>query len=220
MDTSNKLLNVAISSSCTVLQQGIEALLLDEKHQSYPLPHFSLLAEVEEFFSSRMPDVVVIDIHFYHTDVNGIIQLIESIKRVAPAVKIMIMLDVHVSCVIKRLLALGIHGLVKLNISIPEWNKVLQRVSQGKVWYCSCVDSTINQVEYKRRYSTPLNNSETSVLGYLLAGYSLANLAIMMSRAEKTLTNQKVSGMKKLGLKHYSQLIAVWEMLKTPLRIR
>lgn len=213
MAVNKQLPRVAVVSSCNMSRLGIESSFNHERFQCQSVPEFTRVAEVKAFLLANVPDVLVITVQLYHSDLNGIIDLVKTLKWLNPAVRVMIMLDVYIECVFQRLMTLGVQGITNLNVSMAEWQNFFQRMSSGEVSCFGYVRNVAGNLQPNWCQTASLSQNENRLLGHLLAGNSLSTSAILMARTKKSVANQKASAMRKLGLTHMSQLVAVRGML-------
>lgn len=208
-----KLSRVAVVSLCNMLRLGVESLLDDELYQCQWVPKFSHVSDIKPHLLSDPPDVTVIAVQLYHCDMNALIDLVKLLKRFNPLMKIIVMLDFYIECVTHGLMSLGVQGVIQLTISVTEWQAFFNGVMKDEQHYPDCVQKNVVALSSGSYPFFVLNKNENRVLKYLLAGHSIATLAVLMSKTKKTVASQKASAMRKLGLTHYSQLIAVRGML-------
>lgn len=213
MAVNNELPRVAVVATCNMSRLGVESSFDNTRFQCLAMPEFTVMSEVKSFLLVNVPDVMVITVQLYHSDINGIIDLVRTIKWFNPLVRVIIMLDINIECVFQRLMALGVQGITNLNVSMAEWQDFFRRMNSGDVCYFGYARNVADSLKPSGCQSVPLSQNENRLLGYLLAGNSLTTSAMLMSRTKKSVANQKASAMRKLGLTHYSQLVAVRGML-------
>ena len=213
MAVNKELPRVAVVSTCNMSRLGVESSFDNKKFQCLAMPESTLMSEVKAFLLVNVPDVMVITVQLYHSDINGTIDLVRTIKWFNPLVRVIIMLDVNIECVFQRLMALGVQGITSLNVSMAEWQDFFRRMNSGDVSHFDYVRNIAGNLKPYWCWSASLSQNENRLLAYLLAGNSLSTSAMLMSKTKKSTANQKASAMKKLGLTHYSQLIAVRGML-------
>ena len=213
MAVNNELPRVAVVATCNLSRVGVESSLDNKKFQCLAMPEFTAMSAVKSFLLVNVPDVMVITVQLYHSDINGIIDLVRTVKWFNPLVRVMIMLDINIECVSQRLMALGVQGIINLDVSMAEWQDFFRRMSSGDINYFGYARNMESNLKPNWCQSALLSKNENRLLGYLLAGNSLTASAMLMSRTKKSVANQKASAMRKLGLTHVSQLIAVRGML-------
>ncbi|MNC35089.1 DNA-binding transcriptional activator BglJ [compost metagenome] len=103
-----------------------------------------------------------------------------------------------------------VNAIISQKASLKEWVLHINLVLKGVRTYSSHVVETMHR--------TPDFNSlkydEFSVLSYIAQGVTLENVANLMSRGIKTIEVRRTKGMRKLGMRHYAELIAIKNILK------
>lgn len=213
MDIKKERPRVAVVSKCAMSKLGVESLLNDWRFTCQSVPSFLLMSEIKSLLLTDVPDVIVITVQFYHSDIHDVVELIRLVKQSYPEIKIVVMLDVYIECMVHHFLAMGVQGVTGLNQSLGEFEAFFLRIAGGCTCYSNDTESLADLLSLRYSFSLALSDSESRVLNCLLAGYSVNTSAVLLSKSKKTIASHKASAMKKLGLKNYSQLVAVRTLL-------
>jgi two-component system capsular synthesis response regulator RcsB len=104
---------------------------------------------------------------------------------------------------------LGVHGMVSKKDSAMLVATALVRVARGKIYLSPTIEGALRAAAALRGHldAAPLSKREIEVLRLYAEGLSVTEIAIQLNRSIKTVSGQKKSAFKKLGVGHDAELI-------------
>ncbi|PKH19120.1 hypothetical protein CIG19_20510 [Enterobacterales bacterium CwR94] len=170
------------------------------------LTQYSHMDTVYAQFSADVSlyDIIIIDAEFYlRDDVRGLIEhVVENCRRVP-------MLILFPSCNEQEALYFrraGAAGIINKDQPVAEFRRVMRRVlrmnhelrsDDGSLFTpASMTDAEFNTLADLRK----LTPGERCVMKYLIRGHSVTEIANLRDRSVKTISSQKQSALKKMGL--------------------
>lgn len=160
--------------------------------------------DILKYISSRMPDIVIMDIFLNNT--NGL-ELIKDINKAYPRIPILAYSFHDENIYAMRVLKAGGMGYIMKREPIEKLTKAIKHVLQGRVWLSDELSSRLlqklggvksdktNEIEY-------LSDRELEVFEYEGRGYSTSEIANKLSMGYKTVQTYEDNIKKKIGLKN------------------
>lgn len=180
-------------------------------------PHFCVVGEAVSssaliaLLQQQPVDLVITDYNMPDDSPYGDgLKLIDYLKRHYPTVQVLILTMISNSMILERLHELGVVGVIQKNHLHTEIERALKAI-RGKRPYlspqapkASVVDSGLDT---DQRLET-LSLKEREVLRLFVAGKTVGDIALSLSRSPKTISAQKVSAMRKLEVDNDQALLA------------
>lgn len=143
------------------------------------------------------------------------VELIKTLSREHPNVRVLILMDQHNKAVAKLLLTLGGHGVVCKNQPLDDYVEAIRTVAAGES-YCggglAAVESYQQPTSANRTQASScgtqllrspmLSLREREVLRLCISGMTVTQIAAVFERSVKTVSAQKLTAYRKLGLKN------------------
>ncbi len=152
-------------------------------------------------------DVAIIDLTLARGDLGGI-ELVARLCREFPRTPLLAFATPSPTTNINRLIDAGLSGFVSKAEPLPALSDAIVRVSQGLTRVPPDVRLAGDRGE--------LSRNEREVLGLLLEGLTVSEIALRRHRSIKTVSTQKVAVLRKLGLRSDVEIYALRERLETP----
>lgn len=159
------------------------------------------------------PDVVVTDYHMPGDQTYGDgIKLIDYMVRSHPGMQILVLTMVSNPLLLFRMYELGVSGVIQKNNNFGEIMVALKRISNNQE-YRSCAfmrvkDSVIVDKSSIISRMASLSVKEHEVIRHFISGRCVRDIAILLNRSVKTISAQKISAMRKLGVNTDQALMA------------
>lgn len=213
----NKLNNlhaeVALISPCWVLESAIRAMLRTDS--ASVVWHHQWMSDTSQSLLSQPPDLLIVSLYAGQAGLLQGLQFIQTALATWPRLRLLVTLDVVIPYLVTRLRALGEFDILYLVQPLAEWQARFHQLL-----------STAMLPRVSRSQPLQINNSKLSlterrVMSYLLQGFCIPDIAVLLMCSVKKVTNQKCRAMHKLGIEHYAQLVAIKEIfMASPLAIQ
>ncbi|WP_181146942.1 response regulator transcription factor [Burkholderia multivorans] len=224
--TDNKVRCHDINLSASDESSGIRVVIADDhpvvtcgvRHVLDQSPALRVVAEVHTITEimqqlERHPcDVLVCDYSFDEDPEPDGLRMIERVKRTYPSVKIVLLTALDDQCLLRHIVQRGVSAfLSKTSNDLNDLPRIVLSVMQGKTYIDTQIASSLlfNMLERPMRAPnhTELSARELEVVRLYEEGMTVAEIAIRLNRSRKTITTQKASAMKKLGVTSNQALV-------------
>lgn len=160
--------------------------------------------ELLQLLHSQACDVVVTDFMMPTEQHNDGLRLLQRIRRDFPDLPIVVVTTLNNAALFRTILQLKIQGLLSKASVASELPSAIASVRQQRVYVSESVRRTLLEAEdCGADPSLPVNKlspRELEVMRMLASGQSVMNIAAHLKRSKQTVSAQKVSAMRKLGL--------------------
>ncbi|AML57202.1 hypothetical protein AXX16_1483 [Serratia rubidaea] len=146
--------------------------------------------------------------------------MLEALRNLRPKMPIVVIIDSYIPFLLQQLNALHIDGIVSQHDSLNEIKDVLTQICVERDPEHHGLKSTLAVQVDACALSQRLSMSELQALRYLLNGHSLLQTATKMRRNKKAIVALKNKAMRKLGISHSAELVAMRGMLENQYRQR
>lgn len=184
-----------------VLEQGGDAQVVAEAGSP---------VELNEALKSYACDVLVTDFMMPVDQQNDGLRLLERIRRDHPQLPIVVVTMLNNAGLFSSILALGVNALLSKASLAGELPAAILSIRQNKHYIADSVKQAMLEAGdygYDALVShEQLSPKEQEVLRLLAAGRSVGEIAAQINRSKKTVSTQKVSAMRKLGLANDASL--------------
>ncbi|RWU25289.1 DNA-binding response regulator [Pseudomonas alkylphenolica] len=149
-------------------------------------------------------DVVVTDFMMPVEQQNDGLKLLEQIRRQFPALPILVVTMLNNAGLFRAMLTLGVNGLLSKASLADELPSAISCLRRGKTYLAASVQHLMSQDGAVREdmigVQEALSPKELEVTRLLAAGHTVSQIAALLNRSKQTVSTQKVSAMRKLGL--------------------
>ena len=202
-----------------MVRQGIE-LGLSKENDLDVVGSFGTGRELLEALARRPVDVVVMDFILAPSDSDGI-SLIQALNRRFRQCRPLIVCSHYTPATVSLSLKAGCWGILGKTQNLTELITAIRTVAQGRIYLQPCMvpalqgmQSVVDVANMKSKmdFSTPLQLNacltpkEQEVLRCFLDGMSVNSIAAKFSRSASTISTQKQSAYRKLGISSDSEL--------------
>lgn len=160
-----------------------------------------------ELLANQACDVLVTDLISQADYPHNGVRMVERLLRHYPNLRIVLMTENSNPVVLASLKRKGVHALVSKYADAIELHQAITTVSKGRRYVSTPMRLQLQEVEAASlNGSASLSPKETEVLTLLDAGLSVSTIAKMLLRTKQTISTQKASAMRKLGVDNDADL--------------
>lgn len=230
-------MRISISNMHTVMllddhemvRQGIE-LGLGKEDDLEVVGSFGTGRELLQALAQQPADVVVMDFILGPSDIDGL-SLIKTLSRRFKSCKPIVLCSHYTPATVSLALKAGSWGVLGKTQKLTELITAIRTVAQGRVYVQPCMLSALQgmppvtdvaNMKSKMEMSAPLRLNacltpkEQEVLRCFLDGMSVSSIAAKFSRSASTISTQKQSAYRKLGIKTDSELFKFTQQFGEP----
>ncbi|WP_224770893.1 response regulator transcription factor [Pseudomonas sp. FEN] len=210
-----------------VVRQGIEIGLAKEADLEV-IGSFGTGRELVTALTQRQADVVVIDFILGPSEIDGI-NLIRVLKRRFGQCKPLVLSSHYTPATVALSLKAGGRGFLGKVQNLGELATAIRTVAQGRIYLQPSMTAQIAEVpsgfalahmgstselSSSLTQSSNLSPREQEVLRCFLDGMSVNAIAAKFSRSANTISTQKQSAYRKLGIKNDSELFKIFHQTR------
>ncbi|AMP17413.1 response regulator transcription factor [Collimonas pratensis] len=151
-------------------------------------------------------DLVITEFSMPMTRIGDGLHLLSYIRRHHPHTWLVVLTTNDFPVVLYQIINSGVNGLLHKSDAIPEIGKTIRHLGNNTPYVGPSFQTLLqNGMDEQGTYLIP-SPRETEVLRLYAAGHSLRDIAGRLSKSVKTVSLQKASAMKKLGLRNDIEL--------------
>ncbi|MEB0140262.1 MULTISPECIES: response regulator transcription factor [unclassified Undibacterium] len=154
-------------------------------------------------------DILVTDYSMPGGEYGDGMALFEFIQRRYPALKIVIMTMLDSPIVLRPLIRSGIRCILSKSDDSTHLIPAIHVASAGGSYFSPTIAAMAQELENNTRGNvskSELTKRELEILRYYTSGLSVTEIAEVLSRSKQTISSQKSSAMKKLGIEREADL--------------
>jgi two-component system, NarL family, captular synthesis response regulator RcsB len=155
-------------------------------------------------------DVALIDYSLAADDPDGI-TLVRALRTAYPRMKVVVISAYDDGPLVLRLLAAGAHGFVAKSQDPDDVIRAIDAAMTGRIYVPPALERVVQNGK-----DPQLSPKETEVIRCLLDGMTVTQIAEKFGRSLKTISAQKSSAFRKLGIRNDNQLYATREHVLVP----
>ncbi|MDQ1093589.1 two-component system capsular synthesis response regulator RcsB [Xanthomonas sacchari] len=158
-------------------------------------------------------DVLLCDYEFESDPQADGLHLLQRLRRLAPDMRLLVLSAHTAPSIVSAALQLGASGFIgKSRADFGNLAAAVQDVAAGRLYIPGSLSAALLAARYRK--SGPigveaLSVKEAAVARMTADGMSLSEIADRLKRSPKTISNQKIAAMKKLGAKNDVELAAL-----------
>ncbi len=217
--SNSNVYTVMLLDDHEMVRQGIE-LGLNEEADLDVIGSFGTGRELMEALALRPVDVVVMDFILGPSDIDGL-SLIQALNRRFSKCRPVVVTSHYTPATISLALKAGSWGVLGKTQKMTELITAIRTVAQGRIYLQPCMLPPLQgmqpvldiaKMKSKVEFSVPLQLNacltpkEQEVLRCFLDGMSVNSIAAKFSRSASTISTQKQSAYRKLGIRSDSEL--------------
>lgn len=156
-------------------------------------------------------DVLVTDYSMPGDGQSDGLALLDEIRRAHPALPIVVVTALTNAALYREIVACGVLGLVDKNADAMEIPHAVNAAARGDTFFSKNVDALIGRrrsIDIKRGTLEDLSPRELEIMKLFSDGMSVSDISRSTGRGMSTVSQQKASAMRKLGLTTDAQVFA------------
>lgn len=201
------LIKVGVLDEHEVVRRGLRAYLAEHPAITVTGVHAHVASAFQAIEQGQI-DVLLMD---QCLECESAVNVVKALKNEHPQLRILVLLAQPQPSVAALLLAAGAHGVVCKRQPLAVCVEAIELLASGKSYICSSVAVTEDPVESLASArpaesecalisSDLLSLREREVLRLCISGLSVTRIAQLFDRSLKTVSTQKLSAYRKLGL--------------------
>lgn len=196
-------LRVVLADDHPIFLIGLK-VVIEQENRATVVAQASSPHELLDALTNNACDLLVTDFMMPVEDQNDGLRLLERIRRQHATLPIIVVTTLNNAGLFRAMLALGIQGLLSKGSVAGELPAAIDSVRNGKTFVADSIKRTLLEAgDYgSDTLVAPqeLSPRELEVIRLLAAGISVGAIAVRLNRSKQTVSAQKVSAMRKLGL--------------------
>lgn len=222
---TSKMIRIVLLDDHTVVRHGLSARLLEEVDFRIVGAYATskeLMADLEKL----QVDVFVIDYALGEEDIDGL-HLVRALLKRLPGCNVLVSSAYYNAATVALALRAGAKGYVGKGQALDELVNAIRTVAEGKIYVSAGMTAELMAM-------TPLSSSQDTIVtggdffqnGYDLSprerevlrccldGMTVTQIANKFARSVKTISGQKQSAFRKLGIRNDGELFKIRQHLK------
>ncbi|RKY40052.1 MAG: DNA-binding response regulator [Candidatus Omnitrophota bacterium] len=198
---------VVIADDHDIIREGIKSIIRQQSD-------YEIVGEAKdgkealEKVKEKKPDIFLLDISM--PEIGGL-EIIETVKRISPNTKILIVSVHKAEAYIMKALRLGVKGYLNKENAAEDLIPALNKVSRGEIYLSSTISSyLIEKVSYQEKRGKKeisLTEREKEILRLVAEGKTAKEIAEVLYISPRTVENYKNNLLKKLSLHRTADLV-------------
>lgn len=194
MDTH---IRVAVADDHPVIRMGIEALL-DDISSLERIGSAADSTQLVALLDAQPCDVLVTDYAMPGGEHGDGMELITFIRQRYPDLRIIVLTGMEKLALIRSLMAHGINAILSKTDDMSHLRAAIQATRTGRRYYSPRISGMLKALPVTG--SARLSQRESEVIALYVGGDSINVIAEKLQRSKQTISTQKVSAMRKLGI--------------------
>ncbi|MEH0887399.1 response regulator transcription factor [Enterobacter sp. UNJFSC 003] len=224
---SQKILRITVLDEQPIVCRGIQSILTGKEGLEL-IGLFGNRHDLIAILRSREVDLLVLDYQLGGEEIDGL-YLIKYLRAQFPRLKILIYSSIASPAILQLVMHAGVRGYVSKNEDTEMVVHAIRQVGGGKTFITHEMQRQLDRFREADAKSEnelwheganisvlkrDLSPRETEVIRCYLAGMTLMQIAAKYSRSRKTISCQKQTALRKLGLRSDLELFKYGEHLK------
>lgn len=196
-------LNILIADDHPIFRIGLR-VVIEQNADLHVVGEASSPEELAHLLASQPCDLLVTDFMMPADQQNDGLRLIERLRRGYPALPVVVVTMLNHAGLFRSILDLGVAGLLSKASLAGELPAAIREATNGGCYVARSVREALLEARDGSlgalASSEPLSPRELEVLRLLATGATVGEIAAHLNRSKQTVSAQKVSAMRKLGL--------------------
>lgn len=190
-------IRVALADDHPVIRMGIEATL-DDISTVKRIGSAADSTQLITLLDAQPCDILVTDFAMPGGDHGDGLELIAFLRHRYPLLRIVMLTSMDKAPLIRSLMAHGIHAVLSKTDDMSHLRAALQAVHIGRRYFSPSIAHLMKSLP--RVATVRLSERESEVISLYVNGESINAIAEKLQRSKQTISTQKVSAMRKLGI--------------------
>jgi two-component system capsular synthesis response regulator RcsB len=203
MPADNKPMRVILADDHPIFLIGLK-VVIEQGLRAQVIAEAMAPDELLEKLREHPCDLLITDFMMPVEDQNDGLRLLERVRREHPTLPIIVVTMLNNAGLFRSMLALDIQGLLSKASMANELPAAIDSVSRGKPFIADSVQQSLREAaDYGSDTLVALQDlspRELEVIRLFATGISVGAIAAQLNRSKQTVSAQKVSAMRKLGL--------------------
>ncbi|WP_416422776.1 response regulator transcription factor [Pseudomonas sp. App30] len=200
---SHPPLRILVADDHPIFRIGLRAVLQQDPDLAV-VGEASSPSELTQWLEEGQCDLLITDFMMPAEHQNDGLRLLETVRRHWPELPILVVTMLNNAGLFRSMLGLGVKGLLGKASLVSELPIAIAQVRRNKVFIADSVSQALLQegeVRPDRMFEREaLSPREIEVTRLLAGGLSVGEIAAQLNRSKQTVSAQKVSAMRKLGV--------------------
>jgi len=158
-------------------------------------------SQLVDYLNSHAVDVVLTDYSMPNGRYGDGIAMLRFLRRRFPQIKIALLTGVENGSLLREALNSGVRAVMAKGDDFSNLGAVLRTVAGGGTYVSAEAESAIHALDRTPSPAPRLSKRESEVIRMLAEGLSIGEVGARVGRSPKTVGTQKLSAMRKLGLR-------------------
>lgn len=154
--------------------------------------------QIIELLSTFNCDVLITDFIMPGGSVGDGMDMLLFLKRYYQHLKIIVFTAINNQALIAEMLKLGVHSVLNKVDGVSHIISALYAVHTGAIYISPQFDTAVQNLSHY--YNKKLTQRESEVMKLYISGLSVGEIADLLKRKKQTISSQKSSAMRKLGI--------------------
>ena len=190
-------IRVALADDHPVIRMGIE-VTLDDISTVKRIGSAADSTQLVALLDAQPCDILVTDFAMPGGEHGDGLELIGFLRQRYPHLRIVMLTSMDKAPLIRSLLANGIHAVLSKTDDMSHIRAALQAVHIGRRYFSPSIAQLMKSLP--RMATVRLSERESEVISLYVNGESINAIAEKLQRSKQTISTQKVSAMRKLGI--------------------
>ena len=197
-------MRVIVADDHPVIRMGIEAAL-DAIPSTERVGSVADSTQLVALLNERPCDILVTDYAMPGGQYGDGMELISFIRQHHPDLRIVVLTGMEKLALIRSLMAHGIHAILSKTDDLSHLRAAIHAVRIGRRYHSPSIANVVKTLP-PTASSMRLSQRESEVISLYVGGDSISAIAEKLARSKQTISTQKVSAMRKLGIESDADL--------------
>ncbi|ATS23768.1 chemotaxis protein CheY [Xanthomonas phaseoli pv. phaseoli] len=207
-------ITVGIADDHPIVLLGVTSVLKDQLDLEIVFS-CDVIEQLLDHIAERPVDVLLCDFEFESDPQADGLHLLQRLRRMAPAMRLLVVSAHSSPAIVSAALELGAAGFIgKSRADFGNLANAVRDVAAGALYIPPALSAALLATRYSKSRTIgigTLSPKEASVARMTAEGLTIIEIAARLNRSPKTISNQKVAAMKKLGAKNDAELATLMQ---------
>jgi two-component system capsular synthesis response regulator RcsB len=190
-------IRVVLADDHPIIRMGIEATL-DDISTVKPIGSAADSTQLVALLDSQPCDILVTDFAMPGGEHGDGLELIAFLRNRYPHLRVVMLTSMDKAPLVRSLLNHGVHAVLSKADDMSHLRAALQAVHIGRRYFSPSIARLMKSLPSAT--ATRLSDRESEVIALYVNGESINAIAEKLQRSKQTISTQKVSAMRKLGI--------------------